>query len=217
MLWLKIGAGLIGILILIILFLYFSIIKIDLEGEIRGLNGSLKGQIYLFRIRVFRFTVPKVHLEEDPLELIIHQDSNLSDEDLKLDGLDLSKFVQSTKGILDILKQEPLKKVFHLKKLRWETFIGTGEADRTAILTGVVWSLKTVCLKGVQFLMDLDSADINVVPFFNHWRFETSFSCMISFRLGKAIRQAFWIRKQLKRRRLLHGRSSHSRTHEDSA
>ncbi len=219
MLWLKIGIGALGGVLSLLIVLYFSILHIKMHIEIKQLDFKLTVQIFLWRIRILNFKIPEVQLEKDPLEFVFEQESSLTqDQAVDLESDELASMFQQLKGMFALLKErKQIREMLHIENLTWESAVGCEEADWTAMTVGLLWTIKSFGLRMIQSIVDLQNPQLKVVPVFNKWYLETHFSCMISFRLGKAITQALWIRKQLKRRRLLHGRPSHSRTHEDSA
>ncbi|WEG13881.1 DUF2953 domain-containing protein [Pullulanibacillus sp. KACC 23026] len=219
MLWLKWVVGILLVLLVVMIILNFLLIKIKLKADVEDLDGHLEGFVYIWKWKVFHFSIPDVHIDEDPIELTIQNKTSITEEQEKTLNKDqLTHLYSNFKSILDIMgkrkKKSPLLKI---KDFNWETSVGCHQADQTAIAIGVCWALKSTLLGVVQSFMYLESPYYNILPLFNEWHFETHLSCMISFRLGKAIRQAIWIRKQFKRRQLLHGGTSYSRTHEDSA
>ncbi|MDF2924343.1 MAG: hypothetical protein K0R57_3257 [Paenibacillaceae bacterium] len=73
-------------------------------------------------------------------------------------------------------------------KLSWNTRIGLGDAPETAIVTGVIWSLKSSAL-GYLFrhVKRCATPKIQVLPMYNQIHFSTEFSCIAQIRLGHAI------------------------------
>lgn len=103
---------------------------------------------------------------------------------------DTESLIQANQKILAIL---------HFQDIRWRTEMGLGEAQETAIGCGIIWALKASLLKLISNQI-VDEPDIQVVPFFQTYRLQTMLSCMISFKLGKAMVRARQVMKFLKRR-----------------
>lgn len=211
-------SSIVGFLAMLGLLLNYALIKIQVNADLEGLDGQLKATIYLWRLKVFHMSLPNIKVDEEPLEVTIESKTNASDEKEKtFDKIQLMDMYDTVKDLVSIMKKGKVTKIYQFRDFNWETTIGTGQADQTAIIYGVCWTFKSILIRGMQAFFVIENPSYVVHPIFNQGYFETHFSCMISFRLGKAIRQALWIRKQLKRRRLLHGGTSYSRTHEDSA
>ena len=76
----------------------------------------------------------------------------------------------------------------HCERLTWHSIVGTGDAAETGVLTGLLWSLKSVILGwGSQFVNMKTPSNFLVTPDFNHLRLETHFTCILKFRLGHDI------------------------------
>lgn len=77
-------------------------------------------------------------------------------------------------------------------KLEWRSHFGTGDAAMTAILTGLVWSVKGNVIGLVSKNMKLKTKPVlEVVPSFQQSFVETRVVCMFSFRIGYAMGAAF--------------------------
>ena len=73
-------------------------------------------------------------------------------------------------------------------ELYWNTKFGTGQANETAqiygVLSGVKYTFVTFMMKHLKFKTD---AHICITPFFTDKHFHMIFSCMLQFRIGYAI------------------------------
>ena len=95
-------------------------------------------------------------------------------------------------------------KSLKITNIRWYTTIGVTEADKTAWLSGFLWTLKA-CLFGLienVFLRNsLEKPLFMIQPDYSQvFTFQTHFTCMIRFRLGHAILTGYKIAKQVKGR-----------------
>ncbi|GIP32340.1 DUF2953 domain-containing protein [Paenibacillus sp. J2TS4] len=91
----------------------------------------------------------------------------------------ISNYWEWMKGTLSRVK---------IKRLEWSTHVGAGDAPETAVLTGVVWSLKASLLGYLQQYVRLQSEPkINVQPQYNRTLFTTEVVCIAKIRLGYAI------------------------------
>lgn len=76
-----------------------------------------------------------------------------------------------------------------VEEFKWSTEIGTGEAASAAKVAGVVWGLKSFFCGWASHKVKWRAAQqLDVVPHFQSETFALSFSCIVSFRVGHAIR-----------------------------
>lgn len=73
-------------------------------------------------------------------------------------------------------------------QLRWNTWIGLGDASDTAVSTGIVWALKSSLLGFALRHIQLDTTPkLQVIPQFNRMQFSTELLCIFNIRLGYAL------------------------------
>jgi hypothetical protein len=74
------------------------------------------------------------------------------------------------------------------EQLSWGTTVGTGDAAETGVLTGLIWTIKSILLGIVAGYIRWDqSPQLEVAPQFNQAILEIRFHSIIRFRLGHAI------------------------------
>ncbi|MBY7143878.1 DUF2953 domain-containing protein [Virgibacillus sp. NKC19-3] len=79
---------------------------------------------------------------------------------------------------------------FH--KLKWITKGGTGDAGTTGVATGGVWAIKGILIGIIGEKSNLKSQPvIHVSPHFQQPFFLSTFECMVSLKLGKAMYALF--------------------------
>lgn len=80
------------------------------------------------------------------------------------------------------------KKRVYIRKLKWFTVLGAGDAAVTGIAIGLLWNIKTIVsvLLNLKFKF-LVLPDINIVPCFDGSKLSTNFDCILSIRIGHAI------------------------------
>jgi hypothetical protein len=78
-----------------------------------------------------------------------------------------------------------------IKRLKWHTVLGTGDAAVTGIAIGFLWHIKTVVstLLAMGFKLR-ELPDLGISPCFAEPAFETNFNCILSIRIGHAITAA---------------------------
>ncbi|WP_158595068.1 DUF2953 domain-containing protein [Oceanobacillus piezotolerans] len=113
--------------------------------------------------------------------------SSLEDKDSETFNLNWDNLTQTVKKYNKIMNT--MTNGVNLHSLHWSTSLGTGEASSTGIVTGSVWTMKSsviglLCNK----LINQCQPFIAVNPNFGQEEFQTRLSCMVSIKLGKAIR-----------------------------
>lgn len=84
-----------------------------------------------------------------------------------------------------------LKRKVCVKRLKWHTVLGTGDAAVTGIAIGFLWYIKTIVstLLAMGFKLR-ELPDLAISPCFAEPAFETNFNCILSIRIGHAITAA---------------------------
>lgn len=76
----------------------------------------------------------------------------------------------------------------HCDRLEWRSTVGTGDAAEAGLLMGMLWTVKTMLLGWLSRSLQMETVpQLTVTPAFNSPRLETSFHCILHFRLGHAI------------------------------
>ncbi|MFC0187871.1 DUF2953 domain-containing protein [Fictibacillus aquaticus] len=100
-----------------------------------------------------------------------------------------------------------------LYRFRWETVIGTGDASSTAVMSGLLWSVKGIVNTLLySFLSVQREPHIEVHPVFSHAYSKTHVSGMFSFRIGHAIVVMLRVTKAWRKSRSKMKRSSNAMT-----
>ncbi|QUH20730.1 DUF2953 domain-containing protein [Alkaliphilus sp. B6464] len=74
-----------------------------------------------------------------------------------------------------------------ISNISWVTEFGTGDAAETAIITGVIWTIKPGLISLVCNRYNSLDIFVNVVPNYNIKTFETSIDCIFRIKLGHII------------------------------
>nr|WP_237391876.1 DUF2953 domain-containing protein [Paenibacillus dendrobii] len=77
--------------------------------------------------------------------------------------------------------------------LNWSTSFSTGEAEWTAVATGVLWSLKTTLVGWLSFQVRMKSTPrLSIIPDFrDEMLFSTEFNCVARLPMGYAMFASF--------------------------
>jgi hypothetical protein len=72
--------------------------------------------------------------------------------------------------------------------VRWHTRVGIGDAPETAVVTGLLWGVKSSLLSFVMSRICLKAQpDVQVVPQYNQQLFSTDLICKAQIRLGHVL------------------------------
>ncbi|RAP76436.1 DUF2953 domain-containing protein [Paenibacillus montanisoli] len=188
-----IGAGLFFLLLLIIM-LSPVVIKghmkrigtdDDAELRIRALLGLIH---YHWQLPVMRFKGMSVELKKE----MTAENAGGGSSDVKMQRMDAQTIMRSIDMTQMMLKHTDdllgwVRKTLNhiqLTELRWKTAVGTDDAMWTAMLTGMVWSVKTTALGIISQLVRLTAEpNLTVEPVYQKTYFATEgqFTAKVSF------------------------------------
>ncbi|MFC7393643.1 DUF2953 domain-containing protein [Scopulibacillus cellulosilyticus] len=190
------------ILLLIILW-FFAFISVDFKGFINECNIDAEITVKLWGLTILKKTLDDIDLNYSPFKMTLkndngHEQASINKEEFKSS---FSKILSGFKILGDLNRRYHILKWFKVKNLSWKTKIGLDDASVTGISVGVIWMIKIQLLKlADDWLVLKKNPDIDVSPIYQSFAAESKFSCMISFRLGKAIITGYRIAKYWKRR-----------------
>ncbi|WP_308639095.1 DUF2953 domain-containing protein [Paenibacillus silvisoli] len=188
-----IGAGLIFLFVLIALLspvvIRGHVKRIgsddDAELRVRALLGLIH---YHWQLPVVRFKGMSVELKKE----MTAENAGGGESDVRMKNVDAHSIMHSIDMTHMLLKhtddllgwvRNTLNHV-HLTELRWKTAVGTGDAMWTAMLTGMVWSVKTTALGVASQLIRLNAEpNLTVEPVYQKAYFATEgqFTAKVTF------------------------------------
>ncbi len=80
-----------------------------------------------------------------------------------------------------------IKRKINLNNISWDTEIGVGDAAQTAVITGIIWSVKSYVISFIYNNYNLYEVFINVDPNYNIKTLKTSIDCIFTIKLGDII------------------------------
>lgn len=84
-----------------------------------------------------------------------------------------------------------------IEKIEWMTYVGTGEASSTGLISGGLWSIKGAVGCLIQELgISQRQPKIRVIPYYHQEVFKSNFICIFSLKIAKAIFISKRLRKQ---------------------
>lgn len=201
--------GILLLVIFIILFLLSLVVRVIFEGHLYFNDINLRVKVKVLGITVLKYTIPHMAILRNPLRLSFRKKkqepgSNKNKKDT-ITKENLYEIIDEADQLMDEFQGSQMAssifKIIKIRKVYWHTIIGLGEADLSAISIGVIWAIKSQLLRWLGDHVPLPSRiNIQVEPKFQALILGTDFSCMISFRLGKAIISGFRLVRQLKGR-----------------
>ncbi|MYL44779.1 DUF2953 domain-containing protein [Virgibacillus halodenitrificans] len=169
---------LISFLTIILLSLLIAKINLQLHLAYSDKDQYLYMEFFIFNLKLYKKKMLfRLTSEGNSMEL--------NNYPIKLN--EWKEILQSSSKLLSIILSN-----ISIKKLKWKTAGGMGEACVTGTVTGLVWSLKGIILGQLVEKSNMRcEPSIYVEPYFQQTFFQTELTCMISFRIGKAIHVFF--------------------------
>jgi len=148
----------------------------------------------------YRLNVPLIKVDDNSPTIVIKGEvhSGAKEETRKKNTIqysaeDLLNSLRDMKAILEhvvsfhrILRRF-LKKV-NVAQVEWHSTMGVGDAAITGMLTGALWAIKGSIIGMLShYFRLLDNPNVSVQPQFQMAISQTSFKCMLQFRIGHAI------------------------------
>lgn len=200
---------LIGIaLALIILIVMIMITKLHITlhySHERGID-SLKITFRVWRFLTYTYDTPFISLDQESPSIVVKQEkkapigqskkkrSKITIDDILARMRNTHKLLGKIEGTHKIIKRF-LRRV-KVTKFKWHTQFGLGDAALTGTASGAIWMLKGNIIGLIGHYTDLKTTpDLFIQPLFQVTHTQVQLSCMISFRIGYAMRAGFQIVK----------------------
>lgn len=74
-----------------------------------------------------------------------------------------------------------------INNINWETKIGLEDASVTAIVTGVLWGLKSIIILYFKNKLNFSNINLNVTPHYVSKKFDMTFNCIVTLKIGYII------------------------------
>jgi hypothetical protein len=191
------------VIALILLLLLTTKLTISINYYHHNDNDDLQIEFRIwFGLIRYKKKIPFVKIDENSPSIIIKSKSAMgNDDNVENTEYDVKQFTKN--DFLENYRRMNflLKKVVHLhtiikkflqkisiNKFEWQTMIGVGDAAHTAIVTGVLWSIKgnMTGLLSQYFKLKVMPV-ISITPHFQANVIQTRVSCIFQFRIGYAI------------------------------
>jgi hypothetical protein len=188
-----------------LLLLVFAIILTKLKVSIHYShyqdNDSLKIEFKAwFGLIKYKLNIPLIKVDDNSPTIVIKEEvqSGRTEEPKKKDTKqfsveDILNSIRDMKAILEhVVSLHRIIRHFFKKvsvtKLEWHTAMGVGDAALTGMLTGALWTIKGSVIGMVShYFRLLENPSMTVQPLFQMAISQTSFKCMLHFRIGYAM------------------------------
>ncbi|MFC4618277.1 DUF2953 domain-containing protein [Camelliibacillus cellulosilyticus] len=207
---LLLASSLILFAVLLTVLIIYGPVKSEIDGRLNGTDIDFTAKIKFYGIRLFTLQIPKASVDLEPLSVNYQSRARTAAADAfnekHLSKDEIKQMMNLGRRILDdiVFSDHPPAIFTSLKinRMKWATTVGLGEADMTATAVGLVWMIKmTACGVLTSWIKGMSLPKIDVRPVYETMVFRTHLTCMVSFRLGHAIRMVFRIAKLMKGRR----------------
>lgn len=183
------AAQIIGLLCTVLIMILVSKVNIRIIYN----KETPKGEFFII-VSVF-FGLIRFKRKFDLLQLIFKREPSLKKESLRtLDSIDYIKTIFRYIHEYAFVRGKAraafsyIRPRIYIKKLKWHTVFGVGDAAETGILTGLMWNIKTLLTSTMAIMFKgVSIPDLKIVPYFNETVFSTKFDCILSIRIGHAI------------------------------
>lgn len=211
------------IILLILVGVWYSRVDVKIKFQKEGENDFLRISARFFHLITVRKEIPLLSLGEEGISLKHQTEAPLLKEKKKRTMVTYRKIKQvrlKMKRIVDRAHDFYRMVRLFLAKIKvtridWSTEVGAGDAATSAILSGIIWSLKGSLLMVLDHYVTLSQRpNLRVVPNFQESVFRTDIDLSLTFPLGQAMKTAFQLLRYWRKGSVKHGRASHSRTHE---
>ncbi|SER22696.1 DUF2953 domain-containing protein [Piscibacillus halophilus] len=198
-----------AVLVLIFLpliILLLSQVKVEISFTYKGHHPNLLIKVVLWRIIKFRRNIPLIELNPDTMTINIlekddyfgsqkEKNKSFKFEDIQQQWKLMNGVIKTTKDVIPHIKRA--LKAVQLHQLSWHTLVGVNRADHTAILTGVLYSLKGgVASMAMNYLTPIGTPIYSIQPHYTNSTYQTELECILSFKLGQIMRELLSIARQ---------------------
>ena len=186
-------------IVLIILVVIFIVLFIPVNLRFKISRRNKDDNVYIYfnifnRFNIFNIEVPFIDIininDEMNIEIVEQKKKNNRNKiknEKKLffsfdRVLNIFKKLYKHKHIVTTFRNYFIKKT-KINNLYWETKVGYDNAAMIAVITGIMWYIKSFIFYYIDSTCNLIKYDYNVKTIYNNRVFETDFDCIISFKI----------------------------------
>lgn len=170
------------------LFVFFTaLLLVPMQFGVHVLKTTTKNKLYIY-VSLFGMLIRiPIHTKTEPKKEKKKKDKKTKKENALTFQL-FRKNVDAFGELLEVSKNELLEMLSYVRKhlsckeVDFRIAFGTGDAAKTGITTGAVWTSGTLLLKLIDSLIGIQNIHMDVYPDFEYKRFEISFKTILIMR-----------------------------------
>nr|WP_066063482.1 DUF2953 domain-containing protein [Neobacillus soli] len=190
------------ILLFLFLLILFTKVTIRVNYYHHNDNDDLKVEFRVwFGLIRYKLNVPLIKIDDNSPSVIVNSHTQMGSSSgdspekkvNKITPANILTNLQNTKELIQhvfgmhVIVRKFFRKVT-MKRFKWETMIGVGDAAHTGMATGALWSIKGGIIGLLShYLKVKDMPELSVTPHFQAAVIQTRFTCIIQFRIGHAM------------------------------
>lgn len=193
------------LILLILTFLFillYSNVKVEItfkrynKDDILIINIAVFYGIFTYKKQIPFMDLIKINNEIQGIESESQSKINkslINDKQSIIKISEIRKYLEKFKKIYNKFKKYiiPFKNYVQekilFKRIYWNSEIGVGNADETAIVTGIIWSIKSTFISFMSNSYNLLDTVIDVTPNYNVNTIKTHINCIFTIKLGHII------------------------------
>lgn len=177
--YLYIGGFILFIVMLIVYLILYANLSVILKYTFSKSEHVVQVTVFFYWFRLLNRSISIVKLDEaDIWDLLTNMNGSSTKGKHKV-----AKLKESYGDLTKLLS------TVHIHKLKWNTMVGTGEASTTGLITGGVWTSKGLLFGYLSEKATVEcQPEINVIPYYQQKTLQTEIDCIVTIRLGQAIR-----------------------------
>lgn len=199
----------VGVVFCIFVLIFFVIYFTTLTILIRVHKSDKRNEaIFIFKcwnglIR-YEIKIPFLKIDDDGPNVVFEEDKKSGNnpkkekkETKKVTPEEVTDSFSDMKTLLEHIKAmhkivASFMSTIKISNFKWETMFATGDAAKTGMATGLVWTTKSTFISVLSsFFRLMNRPLIHVQPVFQGKGLESRLSCMVQFRIGNAIKAGF--------------------------
>ena len=178
---------LISLMILLILIVFIILFPIYVNVHLSFINGQpfASIRISLLKLKIYEKRWDSIDDIEPSIidEHLVEYVTGLKNKKIDKGFCDVVQFLKEIKQVGELLIRNTM-----IHKLDWITYLGTGDASSTGLISGGLWAVKGAVERSTHLLNTLDcQPQIRLIPYFQHKVFKSDFMCIFSIKIVKAI------------------------------
>lgn len=200
--------------LVVIALIAMTKIKLEISYKHARDNDLLTLRLYAWKIKLYTLRVPLIEMDKKSPSVVINKKNRSTfgknKEKVRITPQTIARYIEDVKKILAHIVDFKriltrfLRRV-HLEHFEWKSTVGTDDAALTGKIIGIIWGMKGSIVGLFSCYLQMKQRPVlDVQADFQNKQSKTSFSCMISFRLGHAIIAVIMVVKHWKSKPMMY-------------